>query len=49
MHFNVINEIFVLNAFVYNLVVIVIYCDNQKIQAFVKNFISHVRNKHIDI
>ena len=44
-----INKIFVLNAFVYCLIVIVIYCDNQKTQTFVKNFISHVRSKHIDI
>ena len=28
LHFNVINKIFVLNAFVYCLIVIVIYCDN---------------------
>ena len=44
-----INEIFALNAFVYCLVVTIIYCDNQKVQALVRNSISHARSKHIDI
>ena len=34
---------------IYCLIVIVIYCDNQKAQAFVKNFINYFRIKHINI
>ena len=34
---------------VYNLVAIIIYCDNQKIQTFAKNFINHSRMKHMNI
>ena len=44
-----INKNFVLNAFVYCLIVIIIYCNNQKVQTFVKIFISHTRSKYIDI
>ena len=44
-----INEISVLNALVYCLIATVIYCDNQEAQTLVKNFILHVRSKHIDI
>ena len=35
--------------FVYNFVVIIIYCDNQKTQTFAKNFINYFRIKHINI
>ena len=45
---NIINFI-VIKTFVYCFVVIIIYCDNQKTQTLVKNFILHARNKHIDI
>ena len=31
------------------LVVIIIYCDNMKAQALVKNLTQHARNKHINI
>ena len=34
---------------IYCLIVIVIYCNNQKTQAFVKNFINHFRMKHMNI
>ena len=34
---------------VYNFVVIIIYCDNQKIQTFAKNFINYFRIKYINI
>ena len=34
---------------IYSLTIIIIYCDNQKIIALVKNFIQHFRTKHIDI
>ena len=42
----VVYEIF---EFVYSLIVIIIYCDNQKIQVFAKNSINYFRMKHIDI
>ena len=35
--------------FFYCLVAIIIYCDNQKAQAFAKNFINHFRMKHMNI
>ena len=34
---------------IYCLIVIVIYCNNQKTQTFVKNFINHFRMKHMNI
>ena len=34
---------------IYNLVAIIIYCDNQKVQIFAKNFINHFRMKHMNI
>ena len=34
---------------IYCLIVIVIYCDNQKAQTFVKNFINYFRMKHMNI
>ena len=34
---------------IYCLIVIVIYCDNQKTQAFVKNFINYFRMKHMNM
>ena len=37
------------SKFVYCLIVIVIYYNNQKAQAFVKNFINHFRMKHMNI
>ena len=42
----IIYEIF---EFVYCFVVIIIYCDNQKIQTLAKNFINHFRMKHMNI
>ena len=47
-----INKIFIIyeiSKFVYYLIVIVIYYDNQKAQAFVKTFINHFRIKHMNI
>ena len=49
MHSNVVNKILVLDVFAYCLVVIVIYCDNQKTQTLIKNFTFHARSKHINI
>ena len=43
------NNLIVYEIFVYCLVVIIIYCDNQKTQTLIRNFNQHVRNKHIDI
>ena len=43
------NKVFVLDAFVYYFVATIIYCDNQKIQALIKNFIFYARSKHINI
>ena len=34
---------------IYCLIVIVIYCNNQKTQTFVKNFINYFRMKHMNI
>ena len=34
---------------IYCLIVIVIYCNNQKTQTFVKNFINYFRIKHMNI
>ena len=34
---------------IYCLIAIVIYCDNQKTQIFVKNFINYFRMKHMNI
>ena len=34
---------------IYCFVVTIIYCNNQKIQTFVKIFINHFRMKHINI
>ena len=47
-----INDIFIIYKtfeFVYNLIVIIIYCDNEKAQIFAKNFINHFRMKYINI
>ena len=41
--------IYEISKLVYCLIVIVIYCDNQKTQALVKNFINHFRMKHMNI
>ena len=41
--------IYEVSKFVYCLIATVIYCDNQKTQAFVKNFINHFRMKHMNI
>ena len=43
------NNLIVYEASVYCFAVIIIYCDNQKAQALIRNFNQHVRNKHIDI
>ena len=47
-----INETFIIYEilkFIYCLIVIVIYCDNQKTQTFVKNFINYFRIKYMNI
>ena len=41
--------IYEISKSIYCLIVTVIYCDNQKTQAFVKNFINHFRMKHMNI
>ena len=41
--------IYKISKFIYCLIVIVIYCDNQKTQTFVKNFINYFRMKHMNI
>ena len=49
INMNEILIIYEISKFVYCLIVIVIYYDNQKAQTFVKNFINHFRIKHINI
>ena len=41
--------IYKISKLIYYLIVIVIYCNNQKTQTFVKNFINYFRMKHINI
>ena len=49
ININKILIIYEILKFIYCLIVIVIYCNNQKAQTFVKNFINHFRMKHINI
>ena len=41
--------IYEISKSIYCFVVTVIYCDNQKTQTFVKNFINYFRMKHMNI
>ena len=41
--------IYEISKSIYYFVVTIIYCDNQKTQTFVKNFINHFRMKHMNI
>ena len=49
LYLNIVNKIFAFDVFVYCFVVTIIYCDNQKVQTLIKNFIFHVCNKYINI
>ena len=49
LHSNIINKVFAFDVFVYCLVVTIIYCNNQNAQTLIKNSISYVQSKYIDI